>query len=117
MSTHVHVVRMMGGVSFSIEFTLYADRARLIDAVGWIGAEIELAEGTYDQIRNEAHRLVALAVDTERCSKYANRAAGTELKRNITWARRSARSAPRTGAGEPVERAPLHAERGARSAG
>jgi hypothetical protein len=108
---------MMGGVSFGIEFTLYADRARIIDATGWIGAEVAVAEGTYDQVRDEAHRLVALAVDTGRCSKYANVAAGAELKRNITFARRSAQGAPRTGSGDPIGRAPRHAEGGARSAG
>jgi hypothetical protein len=108
---------MMEGVSFGIEFTLYADRARITDATGWIGDEITVAEGTYDQVRDEAHRLVTLAVDRGRCSKYANVAAGAELKRNITFARRSAQGAPRAADGSPSERAPRHAEGGARSAG
>jgi len=92
---YAHIVRMMEEVSFRIEFILGTDRARITDAVGWIADEVDVAEGTYDQIRAEAHRLVDVAVAIERCSKYAGQGAGSELKRNITNARKSARSAPR----------------------
>lgn len=91
-----HTVRMMNQVSFRIEFVLYADQAYITEPAGWIAEEIALTEGTYDEIRDEAHRLVEVAVDTERCSKYANRPAGAELKRNITLARKYTRSAPRS---------------------
>lgn len=93
-----HTVRMMNQVSFRVEFVLYADRAFITEPVGWIADEVALTEGTYDEIRTEAHRLVDVAVDTERCSKYANRGAGAELKRNITLARKYTRSAPRSAA-------------------
>lgn len=93
---HYHVVRLMDQVSFVVKFVCGADRGAITGTVGWIGAEVRLFEGTYDQIRTEAHRLVDLAVARGRCSKYANKAAGTELKRNLTHAWKFARSAPRT---------------------
>lgn len=95
---HHHVVRMMNEVSFTVEFEFGTDTARITDPVGWIAGEVAVAEGTREQIRNEAHRLVDLAVTTERCSKYANRGAGGELKRNITLAMRLARMAPQRAA-------------------
>lgn len=91
---HRHVVRMMDGVSFAVEFQSGTDAARITGADGWVEAEVARTEGTYDQIRAESHRLVGVAVATGRCSRYANRAAGGELKRNITNAATFARSLP-----------------------
>lgn len=95
VSEVVHVVRFMDGVSFTVAFTLGNDAARITDALGWTANAVACAEGTYEQIRAEAHRLVDLAVDTGRCSKHGGAAAGAELKRGITRARTVARSAPR----------------------
>lgn len=88
------MVHMMNGVSFRIEFTLGADYAAITEATGWIADEVATAEGTYEQIRAEAHRLVDLAVAKGRCSKHANRGAGSELKRGITLAWKRARLTP-----------------------
>ena len=91
---HDYVVRLMNDVSFRVEFDFGTDTARITDAVGWIADEVAVAEGTYDQIRTEAHRLIERAVVTERASKYANRGAGGEQKRNVTNAKKLAALAP-----------------------
>lgn len=91
---HQHVVRMMDGVSFTVEFQYRTDRARITDIVGWVDDELEIDEGTYKEIHKEAERIVDLAVSMGRCSKHANRSAGGELKRNLFAARRLAKMGP-----------------------
>lgn len=91
---HRHVVRMMNDVSFTVEFQLRTDQARITDIVGWVDDEIAIGEGTYKEIRAEADRVIDLAVRWGRCSKYANRGAGGELKRNLYAASRVAKMGP-----------------------
>jgi len=91
---HDYVVRMMDAVSFRVAFDFGTDTARITEAVGWVADEVQVDEGTHEQIRAEAHRLVDRAVKTERCSKYANRGAGGERKRNVTKAKKLAALAP-----------------------
>lgn len=91
---HQYVVRMMDGVSFTVEFQSGTDKARITGPVGWVDDELEVDEGTYKEIDAEARRLIDRAVDTGRCSKHANGGAGGELKRNLTTARQLAKMGP-----------------------
>lgn len=89
-----HVVRFMDGVSFTVEFDYGADTARITDITGWVDEELETNAGTYKAMHAEAERIIVRAVETGRCSKYANRSAGGELKRNLYAARRLAKMGP-----------------------
>lgn len=76
-------VRCKGG-SFRVGFCEGVDHAEIIDADGWVAEEVHVTEGPCEVIRDEAHRLLDLAVQTGRYpSRYPKAAAG-EQKRMIT---------------------------------
>jgi hypothetical protein len=82
---YYNLVNFSGG-SFQVGFGYGADRAAIIDAKGWVKEELQLTEGTCEEIRTETHRLIDLAVTTNRWAGYSPKAGGAEIKRIITRA-------------------------------
>jgi hypothetical protein len=80
------------GGSFRVGFGHGSDHAAIIDADGWVSEELRLTEGTCEQIRAEAHRLIDLAVTTDRWAGYSPKAGGAERKRTITRSYNAAKS-------------------------
>lgn len=70
--------------SFRVGFCEGVDRAVIADATGWVAREVQVTEGTCDEIRDEAHRLLDVAVATGRYPGHYPRAGAGERKRTIT---------------------------------
>lgn len=72
------------GGSFRVGFYEGVDRADIIDAEGWVADELRVAEGTCEEIRAEAHRIIDRVVETGRYPGYSPKAGAAEWKRSLT---------------------------------
>lgn len=97
----VYLDLLCTGGSFRVGFCEGVDRAVIADTEGWVAQEVRLAEGTCEAIRDEAHRLLDVAVQTGRYPGRCPRAGAGERKRTITQWCASAKTThhPRWGAG------------------
>lgn len=81
-----------GEGSFRVGFCQGVDHAVIIDTEGWVTEEVELLEGTCEEIRNEAHRLIDVAVDLGHYKTPYPQMTGAESKRWITKMCKSAKT-------------------------
>lgn len=78
-----HLITVVDG-SFRVGFGEGTDHASIIDADGWVAQALQIADGTCEEIRAEAHRLIDLAVETGRYPGYQPKAGAAERKRFLT---------------------------------